>query len=155
AQAGYSALLVGVAVVAPALRARYGLSLAEVGVLLAAPSLGSIGTLYPWGIAADRIGERYVIAAGLGGAGACLAAAAYAGWSGAIVGLLTVAGALGASVNSASGRAVLHWFEPRQRGLALGIRQTALPIGGAWAAFVLPALVTHEDARPALLTIGG
>jgi MFS family permease len=135
------------------LRARYGLSLVEVGAVLAAPNAGSIATLYAWGLATDRYGERFVIGAGLGAASACLAATAFAHAFWPIVLLLAAAGAAGASVNSASGRAVMHWFEPRQRGLALGIRQTAVPIGGAWTAFVLPALVTRTDPRPALLAL--
>ena len=53
--------------------------------------------------------------------------------------LLVLAGAVGASVNSASGRAVMHWFAPSERGLALGIRQTAIPLGGLIVALVLPA----------------
>jgi nitrate/nitrite transporter NarK len=41
-------------------------------------------------------------------------------------------------VNAASGRAVMSWFAPAQRGFALGIRQTAVPLGGAAAALFLP-----------------
>lgn len=43
-------------------------------------------------------------------------------------------------MNSASGRAVMLWFEAGERGLALGIRQTAIPLGGLVAALVLPRL---------------
>jgi hypothetical protein len=48
----------------------------------------------------------------------------------ALVAALVATGAFGASVNSASGRAVMHWFAADERGLALGIRQAAIPIGG-------------------------
>jgi sugar phosphate permease len=41
-------------------------------------------------------------------------------------------------VQSASGRAVLHWFPFRQRGLALALRQTAIPISGFLTALVIP-----------------
>src|SRR5262249_40041033 len=78
AQAAYTGGLVGLTVPAPALRARYGLTLAEVGVVLAAPNLGSIGTLYLWGHAADRFGERAVIAVGLGAAAVAVGFAARA-----------------------------------------------------------------------------
>jgi sugar phosphate permease len=155
AQSGYTSLLVGLTVLAPALRARYGLSLGQVGVVLAAPSIGSIGTLYPWGLAADRFGERAVIAVGLGAAAIATASTAYAGSFAALVLLFVVAGGLGASVNSASGRAVMHWFDARSRGLALGVRQTAVPISGAVTALVLPLLSRHDDPKPALFAIGG
>ena len=36
---------------------------------------------------------------------------------------LSFSGTAGASVNSASGRAVMHWFTAHERGLALGVRQ--------------------------------
>ena len=47
-------------------RTEYGLSIGEVGLLLAAPWIGGTLTLLPWGIAADRFGERTVLALGLG-----------------------------------------------------------------------------------------
>jgi sugar phosphate permease len=139
-QAAFSALFLGISAIAPAIQRAYGLSLAEVGVVLAATSLGSAFTLLPWGLLADRFGERAVLALGLTGSAGALVGAAYADSFAALVALLALAGALGASVNSASGRAVMGWFDASQRGLALGIRQTAVPMGGAVAAIGLPAL---------------
>jgi sugar phosphate permease len=153
AQATYAASFLGLAVLAPALRTRYGLSLSEIGVLLAAPNLGSIATLYPWGLATDRWGERAVIGVGLGLASVCLAAAAFVSSFAALTALLFLSGALGASVNSASGRAVMHWFDARQRGFALGVRQTAVPIGGAWVALGLPLLLSAGGVRAGILAL--
>ena len=50
----------------------------QVGVVLAAVSFGSVVTLLPWGLVADRIGERAVIVIGQSGAAAALLWAAYA-----------------------------------------------------------------------------
>jgi sugar phosphate permease len=61
---------------------------------------------------------------------------------------------LGASVNAASGRAVMGWFGPEERGLALGIRQTAIPIGGAAAAAGLPWLASAGGTRLAFVVLG-
>ena len=47
----------------------------------------------------------------------------------------------------------MHWFDVRQRGLALGIRQTALPIGGAAVALGLPPLGAATDPTPSLLAL--
>ena len=69
AQATYSAIWFGVAVMAPALRARYDLSLGETGILLGASLAGSVVTLVPWGMAADRFGERVVLVTGVGACG--------------------------------------------------------------------------------------
>lgn len=138
---------------APSLRSRYHLTLTEVGVLLAAPIVGSIPSLYPWGMAADRFGERVAVTTGLGAAAICLAGAAFVPSFAGLVVLLFLAGAFGAAVNSSTGRAVMHWFGASERGLALGVRQTSVPIAGFWAALTLPALVSGNDPRDALLTV--
>jgi sugar phosphate permease len=132
--------LIGMSALAPALRDRYELTVAGVGVVLGSTSAGMTLSLLPWGIAADRIGERRAIGIGLGCAAAALAGAAFAPSVEMLVALLALAGLAGASVNAASGRAVMHWFGPEERGLALGIRQAAIPIGGAAGAVLLPAL---------------
>ncbi|HET9460595.1 MAG TPA: MFS transporter [Gaiellaceae bacterium] len=151
AQASFSASTVGLGVMAPVLREEYGLSLTQVGALLSAAWVGACVTLLPWGLAADRYGERLVLTLGLAGSAVCLVGAAYAGSFEVLFGLLLVAGAAGASVNSASGRAVMFWFSPSERGLALGIRQTAVPLGALLVALVVPPLTTGGDSRPAFL----
>jgi len=140
AQTTFSAVTIGLPVLAPALRDAYGLSLFRVGIVLDSVWIGTMLTLLPWGLLADRIGERLVLAAGLGGCGAALIAVAHADSFTQLVLLLAVAGAAGASVNSASGRAVMQWFPASERGLALGVRQTAIPLGGLVAAIALPVL---------------
>jgi len=138
AQTTYSAIWFGIAVMAPALRARDHLSLAQTGLLLSSSLIGSLVSLIPWGLATDRFGERVVLVSGLALCGGALVAAGFVHgfWSLAL--LVALAGMTGASVQSASGRAVLHWFPLRQRGLALAIRQTAIPISGFLTALVLP-----------------
>jgi len=75
---------------------------------------------------------------------ALTAAAAYAAasahsmvWMGIY---LFLGGMAAASCNAAGGRLVSAWFPPRQRGLAMGIRQTAQPLGIALGALVIPEL---------------
>jgi sugar phosphate permease len=149
AQASFSAILLGLPSIAPAIRQGYGLTLPQVGVVLAALNFGLLGTLLPWGIVADRIGERAVLAAGLSGCAGSLVLAGRTSSFGGLVTALTAAGAFGGGTQSASGRAVMRWFGPEERGLALGIRQTAVPLGGAIAAGVLPLLTSHISLRAA------
>jgi sugar phosphate permease len=151
AQAAFSAILLGLPAIAPAIRQHYDLTLTEVGVVLAALNFGSIATLLVWGIVADRIGERAVIGLGQAGTAAALVWAAYTSSFAALVVALSVAGALGAGVNAASGRAVMAWFGEEERGLALGIRQMAVPLGGAVAAGALPALNEQISLRAAFI----
>ncbi|MDQ3671279.1 MAG: MFS transporter [Actinomycetota bacterium] len=151
ATATSAALGIGLPVLVPVLREEYSLSLGEIGVLLAAGWVGTMVTLLPWGLAADRFGERTVLALGLLLAAAAIVGAAYASSFVQLLAFLALAGASGASVNSASGRAVMHWFAADQRGLALGIRQTAIPLGGLVAALALPTLAAWGGSRAAFL----
>jgi MFS family permease len=144
AQTSFSAVTIGLPVLAPVLRDAYDLSLFRVGIVLDSVWVGTMLTLLPWGLLADRIGERLVLAVGLGACAAALVGAAHADSFNQLVVLLALAGAAGASVNSASGRAVMQWFPASERGLALGVRQTAIPLGGLVAAIALPALGLHS-----------
>lgn len=155
AQGSYAAIFLGLPVLAPALQAEYDLSLTGIGVVLAAANLGSVATLLVWGLAADRFGERVVLGAGLLVAGAALAVAGFAPGPGVLVTALAVAGAAGASVNAASGRAVMGWFDPAQRGFALALRQTSNPLAGVLAAVALPPIVAAGGVRAGLLALAG
>jgi sugar phosphate permease len=155
AQASQAAVLFGLAVLAPALRDRYHLSLTQVGVMLGVSGIGAVLTLLPWGLAADRVGERVTGAVGLLGASAALAGSAYAPDFTVLVVLLAIAGAFGASINTATGRAVTSWFPRETRGFALGIRQASVPIGGLVAALGIPPIVDHWSSRAALLVLAG
>jgi sugar phosphate permease len=138
AAASGSALFIGVPVLAPQLRDEFGLTLTQLGVLFATLWVGSILTLLGWGLLADRWGERIVLAGGLGACGLFAIGVVWAGGFWSLMVLLFLASAAGASVNAASGRAVMQWFTPEERGLALGIRQTAIPLGAGVAAVALP-----------------
>ena len=155
AQASFSAILLGLPAIAPAIRHDYALTLPQVGIVLAALNFGLVLTLLPWGLVADRIGERAVLGSGLLGCAVALVLAGRTTSYGALVSALALAGALGGGVQSASGRAVMSWFAPAERGLALGIRQTAVPVGGAIAAGVLPALSSHVSLRAAFYALAG
>src|SRR5581483_6632989 len=75
-QASFSCTTIGLPALSVALRAHYGLTLSETGVVLAGTGIGMLFTLLPWGLLADRLDERWVIAVGLVGCGATLAGAA-------------------------------------------------------------------------------
>lgn len=150
-----SAYPLGLAAIAPTLRADYGLSLAGLGIMLSAPTLGMVCTMFAWGRAADRFGERVVMTVGLAGATAALAVVPFlSGWWPVLV-ALTIAGGSVSGVNAASGRAVMVWFPSDQRGLAMALRQCGLPLGGAFAAAVLPTLAAYGGSPSAFWALGG
>ena len=113
---------------------------------MACPTAGLLLTLVAWGAAADRWGERLVLGTGLALAGAVLLAATTVHGTASLGACLAAAGAAGASVYAASGRLILGWFPARQRGLAMGIRQSAQPLGVAVAALALPSIGAHGRA---------
>src|SRR5246127_4071397 len=143
----------GLAYLIPALR-HAGVSLELASVLVACPTAGLLLTLIGWGAAADRWGERIVLATGLGLAGVILQiAASVRGTTGLSI-CLALGGAAGGSVFAASGRLILGWFARHERGLAMGIRQSAQPLGVALAAVTLPTLGTGGTGLP-LRFLGG
>jgi sugar phosphate permease len=151
AAASAAAFGIGLPVIVPQLREEYDLSLGKIGVLLAAPWVGHTLTLLPWGLAADRFGERIVLVVGMLGSALFLVGASFASSYAELIVLLGLVGATGASVNSSSGRAVMHWFGADERGFALGIRQTAIPLGGLVGALTLPPLADAGGTEAAFL----
>jgi sugar phosphate permease len=130
----------GLGYLLPGLRSE-GLSLTQAAFLVSAPILGTTCGLVLAGLAADRYGERRVLGAGLGLTGLVVLIAAAADRL-LLRGLLLIcAGVFAATAQATSGRLVLR-FPTRQRGLAMGIRQTAQPLGIVAAALVLPSLAT-------------
>jgi sugar phosphate permease len=155
AQAATCTFLYGLPVLLPTLRSAKHLSLLAASVVVSAPTAGLLLTLIAWGALADRYGERKVIAIGTAGAAVFLALALFVNGAALLAVLLGLAGASAASVNAASGRVVMGWFSARERGLAMGARQTAQPLGVAIAALVLPPLARghHLDRALAFPTI--
>jgi sugar phosphate permease len=154
AQAASCVFLYGLPYLVPDLSHQLGLSLTEASTLVAAPLVGVIIALVAWGAAADRYGERLVITAGLAIAGASLLAATRVSGALSIGILLGCAGLGGASVNAASGRLVLGWFSAAERGLAMGARQTAQPLGTMLAAAALPFIAARSGLTGALGACG-
>ena len=152
AQTSSSVFLYGLPYLLPLIRSDLDLSLSQASTLVTLPAVGLLFSLVLWGAAADRWGERLVMALGLLLAAGFLAGAASTGEDDLILlgGFLVLAGVGGASVNAASGRLVLGWFGPKDRGLAMGARQTAVPLGAALAAAALPPLAAAYGLRGAL-----
>ena len=137
------------------LRDDRGLSLREAGLIVAAPFAGIMVSLVVWGLIVDRIGERSAMTIGL----VIVATGAVgAAFSSSLTGLAVwfLLGGMGAgSTNSASGRVVVGWFPAHRRGTAMGIRQTALPLGVGVAALLVPNVVEADGLRTTLLIVGG
>ncbi|MCX2930432.1 MFS transporter [Mycobacterium sp. CVI_P3] len=141
----------GAAFLIPTLHSTMGLDLAKAGLVSAMPSFGMVVTLIAWGYVVDRIGERFVLTIGSALTAAAALAAASAHSLIMVGAFLFLGGMAAASSNSASGRLVVGWFPPHQRGLVMGIRQTAQPLGVALGALVIPRLAQTHGVGLALL----
>ncbi|MGF6957081.1 MFS transporter [Paraburkholderia youngii] len=151
ANASFSAAFSGIPTTAVFLRSDYHLGNHGLGLVLGMLGLGIAVSELPWGLLTDRWGDRRVLLLGLLSTAAALAGLALfvspgdaqvPGIVPLALGLLLV-GLLGGSVNGSSGRAVMAWFREGERGLAMSIRQTAVPAGGGLGALVLPVLASH------------
>lgn len=141
----------GIAFLIPTLHDEFGLDLAMAGLISAMPKFGMVFTLIPWGYLVDRAGERLVLWLGSALTAAAALGAALAHSLIAMSALLLLGGMAAASSNSASGRLVVGWFPPEQRGTAMGIRQTAQPLGVGLGALVIPRLAETHGLGPAIL----
>ncbi len=151
AQAASAVIAHGPAFLIPTLHTKLGFTLAEAGLVAAAPTVGVMLTLVLWGVVVDRRGERFALLAGLtGGAVATSVAALLRGEVVAVALALLVAGAFSASSNAASGRVVVGWFPPERRGLAMGIRQMAQPLGVGIGAIGIAVLADRYGVSTAL-----
>jgi MFS family permease len=156
-QAATALLISTPAYLIPLLHTQRGLSLAEAGLIATAPNVGVLLTLILWGAATDRWGERLILVTGLGVAvgGAVASIAATASGSYVLLALAFALCGIGAAATSAtSGRVVIGWFPPERRGLAMGLRQTALPLGVAAGAVIVPPLAAGGEIAPPLI-VGG
>jgi ACS family hexuronate transporter-like MFS transporter len=152
-QVGGAIVQQGLGSLAPVLLITFALSKTQLGTIFAALSIGSALFTTLAGVIVDRYGERVVTLWGGVLLGATLLAASAVASYPWLVACIFLFGISYAAQTPAGGRAVLAWFD-RDRGLAMSIRQTGVPLGGAIGGLVLPFLALHYNYRVAL-AVGG
>jgi MFS family permease len=151
AQTAVSLVNFGLPAIGPELVEDFDLTLFELGAVLASGLLGAGVALIGAGVLVDRVGARtsMLVGTALGTAGLALAAATTSKhllfWA------LVVFGVGSAVVPIAGTGALFRAYPAARRGWALGVRQTAVPLGGAIAAGVFPSLYALGGAG---LTLG-
>jgi MFS family permease len=146
--------VLSVAPLSPFLLDALHLSRAQVGLLLPAVYLGGVLMSLPAGWLTDRLGVRLTLGAGQAVIGILVLVAALAGSLRTLLACLVLAGCGFSVLNPSTGKAVLEWFPPRGRGLAMGIKQTGLTLGGLVGALALPPLAVVAGWRAALAAGG-
>ncbi len=151
-QIGSAVIQQGLGVLAPFFIAQFGLTKAQLGLLLGGMFMGTACFTAIAGAMTDRVGERRMIAISAGLMTiALVSACAFENYAW-LVASMTLFGVAYASSAPAGTRAILGWFD-RDRGFAMAFRQTGVTIGGAVAALLLPFMALHYGGyRAALLT---
>ncbi|MEQ6855881.1 MFS transporter [Lysinibacillus capsici] len=132
----------------------------QTGLIVSAVNIGPIFSMLLFGYLMDKKGEKQII-----------------GWGSILLGLsalllipvnhyttlllvLIVVGIWYGSAQTGGSTAIVKWFPNKHRGLAIGIRQTGIPIGGALASTVLTYLYQHHHLSSVhlaqgLMAVGG
>ena len=152
-QATVSAMFQGLPALGPALQTTFGLTTATVGIMLGCVSVGASTVVIFWGRLLDRTTDRFIAAVGLFGAAILLICAAFAArmaseWVTAVC--LVAAGGLAVAPSLAITSGMARAFKGTKRfGLAFGIRQAAVPVGGVLASVTLPVIAySHGLSLP-------
>ncbi len=154
AQLAVSLVVQGVPTLAPFLQADLALTRAQVGMFNSAIMGGSLLAMFAAGWVVDVKGERAALVWGNVLVGVfCLAVLATDSFVGALLALFCAG--VGAAFQTPAGtKTVMTWFPIDQRGMAMGVRQTGIPLGGALAAALLPIIALTAGWRSAV-AIGG
>ena len=151
AQATASFALLGLAALAGFLQRDFNLTAAETGLLITASYAAPLFSLLFVGDLLDRKSERLIIGIGAVVLFVPFLFAAASHHYTALLFWLFIAG-LGYSATQPGGsKSVSAWFRGGRLGLAMGIRQAGLPLGGAVAAAILPAVAAAWSWRAAFV----
>ena len=160
-QASAAFVTQGLAVLAGFIQTGLQLSAFQVGLLFTASTLMPLFTLLFVGNLLDYRSERSIICGGslLMGGGLALAWGA-SGFVSLLLALLLI-GAGYSTIQPGGSRSVSGWFAEGELGLAMGVRQAGLPLGGALAGMFIPLAIHDGNWRAAfvlcliVVTFGG
>ena len=155
AQAAVSFVILGLPAIGPQLSEAFSLSLAELGLVLAALPLGSGSALITAGLVIDRFGSRAAILAGSALAVVGLLVGSLAEEKTLLIAGLFISGVGTAVVPVAGAGVIFRVYPVERRAWALGFRQMAVPLGGTIAALSAPALEPAGGVQLVLLVAAG
>ncbi len=140
-------------VLAPVAAGELGVQASRIGILVAWIYLVAVVA----GLVCDGLIARYGPVRVLELAVVLVAVGLAAAWGGnlaVVILLATFAGAAHGLVNPSSSTILLHASPPGYRSLIFSIKQTGVPLGGALAGLVIPALLHVMAWRYAVLVLG-
>jgi len=137
------------------------LSTRQIGSLATLLNIVQIFGLALVGGVLDRRGERMPVFIGMVVLGWSMTLLSVSAGFGVLAVAMLLMGVGYSPIQPGGSKAIYHWFAAQERGLAMGIRQAALPLGGACAAVFFPQLISRLGwtgamaAAAAIITAGG
>lgn len=149
-----SLIVVAVGTLLPYIAASFPHDRSHLSLLVTALLLGCALTNAVSGVATDRFGDKRVLIACGAIMGVSLMVSA-AVPSFAWVAIWFVVYGMGfAAINPVGSHAILFFFKPEERGLAMGVRQMGMPLGGVAGAIIISTAAAYFGYRGALLITG-
>jgi len=146
--------MLGIPVLYPFIQAELALSRAQVGFITSSSAAGVLVTAFLAGWLTDYVGVKRVMVIALVGQVVLLGLFYIAGSFYVILVLAIFLGVVWSPVYPATTRAIMDWIPGKVRGLAMSLKQTAVPVGGTFTAAILPALALAVGWRLSAALIG-
>ena len=139
---------------APFFKEDLGITSTQVGLVMSAAGFGYMLSILPIGWVVDRIGARWPIVTGELIAGTCMIALFFAPSYMWLLILMFVTGLGCGFLLPSTTQGVVAWFPLRERATVMGLKQTAVNIGGIISASTLPAVALALGWRFCFLFLG-
>lgn len=143
----------GIGTLAPFWVIGLGLSKTQVGFIGGAVNIGMMLTALLAGRAVDMWGEKKVLVVGGITTGGAVLLASFSYSFPTLIASLMFTGLWAATSTPAGSKAIMTWFPFSQRAMALGIRQTGVPLGGLVAALIIPPIAIEYGWQMAMVTM--
>lgn len=141
-------------VLTPFVKSDFGVSTAEIGVLVTLLYAGYFSSVTTGGILTDYAGERFSLGVGLVllGVTTFLLSVLQTFWT--LAAGAYVIGLGYGTVPSGTNRGIFDQFPSDRRTIGISIKQTGVMLGGATGAALLPFVASQSDWRVAIRTVG-
>lgn len=126
----------------------------QLGLILSIQLIGSVAMTSVAGLLTDRFGDKTVVFWSGAVMGSALVFASLEQNFAWLIGWLLVYGIGYAAVTPAGSHAIIFFFRKADRGFAMGVRQSGVPIAGTLGSLLLPAIAVHFHYRGALAVAG-
>lgn len=127
----------------------------ETGLLLSAVNIGPLFFMLFVGRLLDQFNERLLIGLGSILLGLSLLAATIVDEYTRLIAVLFIIGAFYSTAQPGGSKVVIKWFPRQNRGLAMGIRQAGIPIGGAMSGMIVPFISLEYGWHSAVYFLSG